>query len=183
MTGLPRVLVPVNPSQLELYPRGRSNRKDRFDRFVHVKPVSELEQANRSVCPLEGLSLHFAKSRGSAHPMSTGVKWTPPSLTNPLVASFPATTGTTYLITATLLTGSRASKPAAAKGSCKISSGKATCAVAPDQRHLECCDHFEEEWFVRSACEEDRQGLGAAGYTYAGPADLPSSCLVGKGRK
>jgi hypothetical protein len=65
----------------------------------------------------------------SAPTTPTGVKWTPPSLTNPLVASFPATTGTTYLITATLLTGRRASKPPATKGSCKISSGKATCAI------------------------------------------------------
>jgi hypothetical protein len=59
----------------------------------------------------------------------TSVSWSQPTIATPLVATFSATTGTTYLITATLLTGRRASKPPATKGSCKISSGKATCAI------------------------------------------------------
>jgi len=59
----------------------------------------------------------------------TSVNWTKPSITNPLVATFPATTGTTYLITATLTKAAKTLRIATTKGSCKIKSGKATCAI------------------------------------------------------
>lgn len=59
----------------------------------------------------------------------TGVKWTTPSITSPLVAAFPAATGTTYLITATLTKAAKTLRIATTKGTCKITSGKATCAI------------------------------------------------------
>jgi hypothetical protein len=57
------------------------------------------------------------------------VKWTTPNITTALVASFTATTGTTYLITATLTKAAKTGRIATTKGSCKIKSGKTTCAI------------------------------------------------------
>ena len=50
------------------------------------------------------------------------VKWTTPSITRPLVATFAAATGTTYRITGTL-------RATTSEGSCKIKSGSVTCSV------------------------------------------------------
>ncbi len=59
----------------------------------------------------------------------TSVKWTKPSIKTPLVATFTATTGTTYLITATLTKAAKTLRIATTKGTCKVKSGKATCAI------------------------------------------------------
>jgi len=57
------------------------------------------------------------------------VKWTKPSIKTPLVATFTAVPGTTYLITATLTKAAKTLRIATTKGTCKIKSGKATCAI------------------------------------------------------
>ena len=59
----------------------------------------------------------------------TSVKWTKPTTTTPLVATFTATTGTTYLITATLTKAAKTLRIATTKGTCKIKNGKATCSI------------------------------------------------------
>ena len=59
----------------------------------------------------------------------TSVKWTKPSIKTPLVATFTATTGTTYLITATLTKAAKTLRIATTKGTCKIKNGKATCSI------------------------------------------------------
>ncbi len=56
------------------------------------------------------------------------VKWTKRRITT-LVATFSATTGTNYLITATFTKAARTLRIATTKGSCKIKSGKTTCSI------------------------------------------------------
>ena len=57
------------------------------------------------------------------------VKWKIQRRPTRLVATFSATTGTTYLITATLTKAAKTLRIVSTKGSCQIKSGKATCAI------------------------------------------------------
>jgi hypothetical protein len=57
------------------------------------------------------------------------VAWEAPKGGQQLRASFDAAPGTTYLINATLTKAAKTLRIATTKGTCKIKSGKATCAI------------------------------------------------------
>ena len=80
------------------------------------------------------LRLMLGTSRPGGEPASSSLgcgsflRCTSPVPT-PLVATFTATPGTTYLITATLTKAAKTLRIVTTKGTCKIKSGKTTCSI------------------------------------------------------